>query len=116
MHVMKRIASLLLVATILLGIASCTEDEPRLRVRNDYSEKVNVQLKPSAGSTFNINDVGAGDESSFYNINEGAYEATASISGVSPSPKASFQINNGQQITLIITNTDPPEIQVKDEG
>ena len=113
---MKCIASLLLIVTILLGIGSCTEDQPRLRVRNDYSEKANVQVKPSAGNTININDVEAGTESSFINVNEGTYEATASISGVSPSPEKSFQINNGQQITLVITNTDPPEIQVKDEG
>jgi hypothetical protein len=78
---------------------------------------VNIQLKPAAGNTININDVQSGQTTNFMDVTEGAWSASATVQSSSAEPSASFTTSNDNNYTVVITNTEPPamQIQVKDK-
>ncbi|MCZ7554982.1 MAG: hypothetical protein M5R41_01095 [Bacteroidia bacterium] len=105
-------AVVLLVASAVLSTA-CSEDPPSINVRNDYTAKVNVQLKPAAGNTVNINDVQSGQTTSFMDVTEGQWTASATIQASSAEPSATFTTSNDNNYTVVITNTEPPTMQIQ---
>ncbi len=107
--------AVLAVCAIMLFTSACSEDPPSVNVRNDNSAKVNVQLKPAAGNTININDVQSGQTTNFMDITEGAWSASASIQSSSEAPAATFNASNDNNYTVVITNTTPPVMQIKVE-
>jgi hypothetical protein len=113
---MKRsILSLLTLAAVTVMLAACADDQPRFRVQNDIPDKkVNVQLKPSAGSTITINDVAGTTTTSYQNINEGSYVATVTVQSSNDAPSLSFSISNGNEKTLVVQNTSPVTIVIQD--
>jgi len=111
---MKRLSILLPVLAVLL-FAACSEEDPGVRVRNDLDVKVNVQLKPDAGSTMNINDVQGGDATAFMNFQEGWWTASASVQSSNAEPEARFEAKNDMNYTVVIRNTDPPTMEILSE-
>jgi hypothetical protein len=109
---MKHFKNLGLAMLLLVMMAACSEEDPSIRVRNDLDKKVNVQLKPAAGNTLNLNDIEAGSTSAFINVGEGTWTATASIQSGSNSPEATFQTENDKNYTVVIVNTVPPGMEV----
>jgi hypothetical protein len=107
----------LLLFTAAVLFSACSEDPPSVNVRNDYKAKVNVQLKPAAGNTININDVQSGQTTNFIDVTEGAWSVSATVQSSSAEPSASFSTSNDNNYTVVITNTEPPiiQIQVKDK-
>ncbi|MDT8324975.1 MAG: hypothetical protein RRA94_12745 [Bacteroidota bacterium] len=112
---MKRLLVLLpLLAILVLGTA-CSEEDPSVRVRNDLDVKVNVQLKPDAGSTININDVEGGTATALSNIQEGWWTATASVQSSNAEPESRFEAKNDVNYTVVIRNTAPPTMEIQSE-
>jgi hypothetical protein len=107
---MRAFTLLFCFALVLLCIG-CSDNPPVVRVRNDYAKKANVQFKWS-GNTFNINDVAGGATSEDRAISEAEHAATASISGESTAPAATFTAHNNNRYTVVITNTTPPGMRV----
>ena len=110
-----KVLAVLAILALSIMASACSEDPPSVNVRNDYSGKVNVQLKPAVGSTININDVSSGSTTSFVDVAEGAWSASASVQSSSAEPAATFNATNDNKYTVIITNTDPPLMQIKVE-
>ncbi len=101
---------------ILLGLFSaCSEDDPSIRVRNDLDAKANVQLKPQVGSTLNINDVQGESMSGETVLQEGVWDATASIQSSNADPTINFDVKSGIRYTLVIVNTEPPVFELLTE-
>ncbi len=112
---MRRIFSIVPIALILLMVVACSEEDPSVRVRNDLEVKVNVQLKPDAGSTMNINDVEGGTQTGLMTIQEGWWTASASVQSSSAEPEARFEAKNDMNYTIVIINTSPPTMEVQSE-
>ena len=112
---MKHGIAVLCLLSILFLAQGCSEEAPSLRVRNDFSKKVNVQCKPAAGATLNINDVAGGTSSVFQDVAETTFSASASVQGESSAPTAVFTTKNKYRYTIVITNTVPPEMKVETE-
>lgn len=111
---MKHLRIFLPVILVLL-VAACSEEDPSVRVRNDLEVKVNVQLKPDAGSTMNINDVEGGSATALMNIQEGWWTASASVQSSSAEPEARFEAKNDVNYTVVIRNTAPPTMEILSE-
>ena len=109
---MIRIFSMLVLAVLFIA---CSEEEPSIRVQNDLDVKANVQLKPDAGSTLNINDVQGNSTSAELTVQEGRWTATASIQSSNADPEIAFDVKNDYRYTVIIVNADPPVLDVRSE-
>lgn len=112
---MRTLFTPFIVFSLMLLCIGCSEDPPSVRVRNDFSKKVNTQFKWS-GNTFNINDVMPGTASGFQDVSEGEHTASASIQGESAAPTATFNAKNDNNYTIVITNTTPPGMRVDVAG
>jgi hypothetical protein len=112
---MRNPINLFAVLLVLIFLGACSEENPGIRVRNDLDKKVNMQLKPAAGNSININDVEPGSTSAAVDVEEGVWTATASIQSLSVSPEHTFQADNDMLYTVVVVNTDPPVLQVLSE-
>jgi hypothetical protein len=109
---MKKILSLITGLILVMAFIGCSEEEPSFRVYNERSTKANVQIKPSAGNTINVNDVEMGQTSLYQVIPEGSTEITAVIQGEAISPETIFKASNDYSYTIVIANTNPPTLRV----
>ena len=110
-----RFSSFVVVLVTLVALSACSEDPPGVRVRNDYKNKVNVQLKPAVGSTININDVQTGVTTVGQDVAETDWTASATVQASSAEPGATFKTTNNNIYTVVITNTEPPGMLVQVE-
>ena len=100
---MKRILISLLIIASFAAVEGCSEaQDPQFRIRNERTDKVNVQLQNSGGNTININDVGTGITTAYQSASEGTIAATAVIQNVSISPTAKFYAAKGTQSTVVV--------------
>jgi hypothetical protein len=76
---MKKIFAYCVLLSPLILTFACSEEPPSVRVKNERTNKANVQIKQADGSTININDVAGGSVSGYKNLVEGAAQATAGI-------------------------------------
>ncbi|MFA6232800.1 MAG: hypothetical protein WC824_01260 [Bacteroidota bacterium] len=106
------IFSLLLLVML---VAACSEENPSIRVRNNLDVKANVQLKPVAGNTININDVQGNSTSGEVDVQEGSWIATATIQSSNADPSVTFNVENDVRYTVVIVNVDPPVLEVQSE-
>jgi hypothetical protein len=110
---MKRTVTAVLSSLLLLSLlAACSEDLPRLRVRNENDRKANVQVKPDVGSTININDVGAGTTTEYRDMSEGRYAFKASIQSGEESNELVQDLQNDTRYELVISDEDPPVLKI----
>ena len=109
---MKYLNYLSVVLLLYVLFMACSEEDPSIRVRNDLDKKANVQLKPSVGSTKNINDVAGGTTTVFHDVPDGEWTATASISSESVAPTATFRTENDMNYTVVIINAEPPSMEI----
>ena len=112
---MKNVLALLALGVLVFAVQGCSDDPPQLRVRNDFTKKANVHLKPPAGNTININDVDWGGVSAYQDVSETSWTATATLQGESEAPSTVLSTKNNYRYTLVITNTTPPTLRVDSE-
>ncbi len=109
---MKRIAAYIVGLAFFATFIGCSEEPLSVRVHNQRSTKANVQIKPSSGSTINLNDVAPGQATNYQNISEGRCEATASIQNESVSPTTTFTAANDYNYTVVIVSGNPPTLRI----
>ncbi len=107
-----KLFSLLTLAVLLVA---CSEEDPSVRIQNDLEVKANVQLKPDAGNTININDVAAGTTSAEVTVQEGRWTATASVQSKSGEYTVAFDVKNDVRYTVVIVNAETPVLEVRTE-
>ncbi len=108
---MKNILKYLGVLFLIFTFIACSEEPPSFRVKNEYTSKVNLQIKTTA-NTENINDVQPGTMTDYKEVAEGPVEVTAEIQGVVDEPTGIFNAQPDNNYTVIITNTNPPGIKI----
>ncbi|HOI30475.1 MAG TPA: hypothetical protein PLZ15_12030 [Melioribacteraceae bacterium] len=109
---MKKLLSVLLLLGFIMMNVACSEEPPSIRVKNERSNKANVQIKQSDGNTININDVNWGTTTGYRDVLEGVALATAVIQNETVSPTKSFTITSGTNYTIVITNSNIPELRI----
>lgn len=77
---MKKV--LIVSAALFFGFTSCKEcknEDPRARVVNNGTESVSVHIETSGGNTININNIDAGQSSSFETYAPGTVNFTITV-------------------------------------
>ena len=109
---MKKTLLYIIVLAFSIGIIGCSTDPPSVRVRNERTDKANVQIKTTT-TTINQNDVNAGSTTNYQEVAEGNIEATASIQNESVSPTTTFNATNDNNYTVVVVNSNPPTLRVE---
>src|SRR3954465_15528669 len=81
MRTNRILATIAVASLIVLGVSckKCKGEDPRARIINNGSQKVNVQIKTSGGNTVNLNNVLSGSTSEYASYAAGDVEFTVSI-------------------------------------
>ncbi len=110
---MKSILPLLVATGFLFSLIGCSSDEdPQFRIRNDRSDKANVQVQTSGGNTININDVASGQTTAYQSAAEGTIVVTAVIQNESVSPALTFVASMDTRTTVVIQAGNPPSLRI----
>jgi hypothetical protein len=113
---MLRAFGVLCSIVVVLGLSGCSTEPPSARIFNERSTKANIQLKPQAGNTININDVAGGAATVYQDIGTGMHLATATIQNESVSPTVAFDASDGNNYTVVVVNSTPPTLRVDASG
>lgn len=108
---MKNLFKFLGVLLFLVTFIACSDEPPSFRVKNEYTDKANVQIKTIA-NTENINDVQPGTVTSYKEVPEGRVEVTVGIQGVNGDPTGVFNADRDKNYTVVITNANPPKVRI----
>ncbi len=111
MRIRKWIAIAGLIAACVM-MAGCSKESPSIRVFNERTSKVNVQLKTPTGNTININDVDGGRGTVYQDIQTGPWTASATIQSESASPSVSFNADENKYYVVVVTSATPPTLRV----
>lgn len=106
----------LTVLLLVILFVGCSSDPPSARIRNERSNKSNVQLKQANGSTVNINDVAGGQVTNYQDLVTGRTEVTAVIQDENVSPTTVFQADEDNNYTIVVVNSTPPTLRVDSES
>lgn len=109
---MKKLFTLILLVGLVLINIACSDEPPSIRVKNERTNKANVQVKQTNGNTINFNDVSGGTTTAYREIVEGATIATAVIQNEQESPSASFTTYLNKNYTIVITSTNPATLRI----
>lgn len=108
---MKNLLKFFGILFLIITFIACSDEPPSFRVKNEYTSKVNVQIKTSA-NTENINDVQPGTATNYKEVAEGRVEVTAEIQGVTDEPTGVFNAERDKNYTVVITNANPPLVRI----
>ncbi|HCY76065.1 MAG TPA: hypothetical protein DHV28_09105 [Ignavibacteriales bacterium] len=108
---MKNFFKFLGVLFLLISFIACSDEPPSFRVKNEYTAKVNFQIKTTA-NTENINDVQSGTVTDYKEVAEGRVEITAEIQGLTDEPTGVFNAERDNNYTLVVTNENPPKVRI----
>lgn len=111
---MKNFIKVFGVLFLILTFIACSDEPPSFRVKNDYTAKVNLQIKTTA-NTENINDVQPGTVTAYKEVAEGRVEVTAGIQGVVDEPTGFFNAERDKNYTVVITNAALVRVDVSDK-
>lgn len=74
------LASLIFASLIITGCADeCSDEQPRARIVNNGTERVNLQIQTSEGNTVNINNIEPNTTSDWSSYAAGVIKFTISI-------------------------------------
>ncbi|MBL4624957.1 MAG: hypothetical protein JKY42_07445 [Flavobacteriales bacterium] len=89
--------NLILISTLILvlfsGCKKCKNEDPRARVLNNGTENVSVHIETSGGNTININNIDAGEVSSFESYAAGKVDFTITVGNGNNSTSYSSTVN-----------------------
>lgn len=112
---MKKLLLLISLMVFILINVACSEEPPSVRIKNERTNKSNVQLKQADGKTININDVAGGSVTGYRDLVEGQTEATAVIQNEPVSPSVQFSAAKDRNYTVVVTNSNPPALRIDSE-
>jgi ABC-type proline/glycine betaine transport system substrate-binding protein len=102
-----------LAALMLITLAACSPESPRVKVQNQNSQVVDVAIKPPSGSTININDVGGGNETSYIEVPVSNYEVDVNVENVTPNVTTHFRAEDDGSYTIVVSNSTPAAVNVR---
>lgn len=106
---MKKIMVGILFITITFIIVNCSNDpSPKIRVKNEGMDRVNVKIQTAVNTEFKINDVEPGQTSDYQSATEGNITAIA----VSQNESISFVAEKDTRYTIVLSPSKPPTIQI----
>jgi hypothetical protein len=106
---MKTLTKLISVTILIIAFIACSDEPPSFRVKNEHTNKANVQIKTVA-NTYNINDVQPGTVTGYREVTKGLVQITAEIQNVTDEPEGSFNAEDNKNYTIVIRNTTPVSI------
>ncbi|MBI3193561.1 MAG: hypothetical protein HYZ34_03715 [Ignavibacteriae bacterium] len=109
---MKSFLRLFIFASILFILSSCTTELPKVRVSNQRTEIIDVQLKRSGGSTYNINDVVGFSSTGYIEVERNVYEVDVKIEENAKSASTFFVAEEDKTYTIVLSSTNPPIVTV----
>jgi len=113
---MKNIVIGMLGLAIIVAMIGCSsEADPKIRIKNEQSDKANVQIQTTGGNTININDVEAGQVTAYQTAAEGYITVVAVIQKESFSPTLSFYATKDSRYTLVVEAGNIPALRVDRE-
>jgi hypothetical protein len=113
-NLMKHILFAILGIVVVLSWSACSsEEEPQFRIRNERSDKANVQIRTSGGNTININDAQPGQTTAYQSASEGTIVATAVIQNESVSPTMMFFAAKDAHYTVVIQVGNTPSLRIE---
>lgn len=101
-----------LAALMLITLAACSPESPRVKVQNQNSQVVDVAIKPPSGSTININDVEGGNETSYIEVPVSNYEVDVNVENVTPNVTTHFWAEDDGSYTIVVSNSTPAAVNV----
>ena len=104
------------VFLLCISMIGCSTEPPSVRIMNERTTKVNIQLKVGTDNTININDVDGGAATAYRDITAGLYVVTATIQSESDAPTASFNASEDNNYTVVVVNSTPPTVRVDASG
>ena len=106
---MKNIFIGVISLAFLIFINGCSHNtNPEFRIKNGQSNMVAMKIQTSEGNKFNINDIEPGQTTAYQTVSEGNITATAVVQNES----ISFIATRNTHYTIIISNGNPPSLQV----
>lgn len=102
-----------LAVLMLITLAACSPESPRVKVQNQNSQVVDVALKPPSGSTININDISSGNETSYIEVPTSNYEVDVNIENVTPNVTTHFLAEDDGSYTIVVSSSTPPAVNVR---
>lgn len=108
---MNNLLKVFSILLLLITFVACSDEPPSFRVKNEYTAKVNFQIKTTA-NTENINDVQPGTVTAYKEVAEGRVEITAEIQGLTDEPTGVFNAERDNNYTLVVTNENPPRVRI----
>ena len=110
---MKRLLfGILSIATIVFLSACADEVDPQFRIKNERSDKANVQIQTSGGNTINLNEVQPGQTTAYQSASVGNIVVTAVIQNESVSPTVTFFGEKDSRFTVVIQAGTTPTLRI----
>ena len=105
---MRKLFLLFVILITFSGFFGCGEDElPRIRVRNQTDEEVNISFKQGTDPTRNINGIQPGATSAFREIREGH----TLVTGLPDKDSLTFTAERGSDYTAVV-RSDNSRIEI----
>ncbi|HSP88648.1 MAG TPA: DUF4397 domain-containing protein [Ignavibacteriaceae bacterium] len=108
---MKNFFKFLSILFLMITFVACSDEPPSFRVRNEMTNKANVQIK-TVTNTENINDVQPGTTTNYKEVAEGKVDISAEIQNETNEPTNTFNAEKNNNYTVVIVNTTPPTIRI----
>ncbi|MBI5214323.1 MAG: hypothetical protein HY960_01060 [Ignavibacteriae bacterium] len=99
-------------ASLLFILSSCTTEPPKVRVSNQRSEVIDVQLKRTQANTINLNDIAGNSSTGYIDLSPYIYEVDAKVEGISQSGTTHFTAEEDKSYTIIVSAANPPVVTV----
>ena len=106
---MKKINLIILSILMFAFINGCSRNpEPQVRIQNEQPIKVNVKIQTTDTSKTSVNEIEAGETTSYQTTTEGNVTATSLTQNAS----VSFLAAKNTKYTIVISKDNPPAIRV----
>ncbi|MCL4547092.1 MAG: hypothetical protein M1495_00805 [Bacteroidetes bacterium] len=106
---MKKIFIGILGLIFFVLINGCSSNtDPQFRMRNEQSNKVNVNIQTTGSNKFSINNIEPGQTTDYQKFSEGNITVTV----VTQNESASFLAAKNTHYTIVISTGKPPTVHV----
>ncbi|MHB8931694.1 MAG: autotransporter outer membrane beta-barrel domain-containing protein [Melioribacteraceae bacterium] len=106
---MKNILIGILSLVFFVFINGCSSNtDPQFRIRNEQSNKVNVNVQTTGNNKLNINDIGAGQTTEYQKFSEG----NITVTSVTQNESVSFLAAKNTRYTIVISSDQSPSVKV----
>ena len=106
---MKKIFIGILSLMIFVFISACSSSsDPQFRIKNEQSNKVNVNVQTTGNNKLNINDIGAGETTEYQKFPEG----NNTVTSITQNQSVSFLAAKNTRYTIVISSDQSPAVKV----